>query len=40
VPVVNCGDNPPIAYNFNIHAKTLEQYEACIRGADRLQVRI
>jgi len=40
IPVVNCGDNPHIAYDFNIHAKTLEQYEECIFSADRLQVNI
>lgn len=40
VPVVNCGDNPHIAYDFNINPKNLEEYEACIFGADRLQVKV
>jgi hypothetical protein len=40
VPVVNCGDNPHIAYNFNLHARTLEQYAQWIREADRLPVQI
>lgn len=40
VPVVYCGDNPHIAYDFNIHAKTLEEYEGYILHADRLQVPI
>ena len=39
VPVVNCGDNPHIAYDFNIHAASLEEYERCIREADRLTVQ-
>ena len=40
VPVVNCGDNPHIAYAFNLHAETLPEYERCIREADRLSVDI
>ena len=40
VPAVNCGDNPHIAYDFNIHARTIEEYEGYIRNADRLQVTI
>ncbi|MDR3400884.1 MAG: hypothetical protein P4L99_00170 [Chthoniobacter sp.] len=40
VPVVFCGDNPHIAYDFNIHTRTLEEYEDCILRADQLQVRM
>lgn len=40
VSVVNCGDNPHIAYNFNIHARSLEEYDSYIRNADRLQISI
>ncbi len=40
VPVVNAGDNPHIAYPFNIHAQTVEEYDDLIRRADTLQVKI
>jgi hypothetical protein len=40
VPVVCCGDNPHIAYDFNIHARTREEYADVIRRADQLQVKI
>jgi len=40
VPVVNAGDNPHIAYDFNLHPRTLEEYAACIAHADSLQVDI
>ncbi len=38
IPVVNAGDNPHIAYPFNIHAASLDHYRDCIRQADRLEV--
>ncbi len=38
IPVVNAGDNPHIAYPFNIHAASLDHYRECIRRADRLDV--
>jgi hypothetical protein len=40
VPVVNAGDNPHIAYPFNIHAQTVEEYDDLIRHADSLSVKI
>ena len=40
VPVVNAGDNPHIQYDFNLHAKSVEEYEAYIANADRLSVTI
>ena len=40
VPVVNAGDNPHIAYPFNIHAQTVEEYDELIRHADALQLKI
>ena len=40
VPVVFCGDNPHIAYDFCLNAKTLEEYEQYIFTADRLRVSI
>lgn len=40
VPVVNAGDSPHAAYSFNLHPKTVEEYEHCIRTADRLDVKI
>ncbi|HYR59159.1 MAG TPA: hypothetical protein VEO95_11035, partial [Chthoniobacteraceae bacterium] len=40
VPVVNAGDNPHIAYPFNIHAQSIAQYDELIRRADSLDVPI
>lgn len=40
VPAVNAGDNPHIAYPFNIHAQTVEEYDDLIRRADTLSVKI
>jgi hypothetical protein len=40
VPVVNAGDNPHIAYPFNIHAQTVEEYNELIDHADSLKVKI
>lgn len=40
VPVVNAGDNPHIAYDFNIHPRTLEEYAHCIAHADSLKVNL
>ena len=40
IPVVNAGDNPHIAYPFNLHAASLDHYRECIRQADRLAVGI
>ena len=36
VPVVNAADNPHIAYPFNYHPTTLEEYADLIHRADRL----
>jgi hypothetical protein len=40
VPVVNCGDNPHISYDFNIHARSADEYAALIARSDRLKVKI
>jgi hypothetical protein len=40
VPVVNAGDNPHVSYGFNIHPKTVEEYEHCIRSANALNLEI
>ncbi len=39
VPVVNAGDNPHIEFGFNLHAKTLEEYERYIFSADALPLQ-
>jgi len=36
IPVVNAGDNPHIAYEFNYHPRTIEEYADLIARADRL----
>lgn len=36
VPVVNAGDNPHIAYTFNYHPKSLDEYAALIARAGSL----
>jgi hypothetical protein len=40
IPVVNAGDNPHIDYHFNIHPKTLSEYESYIYNADSLNLSI
>jgi hypothetical protein len=40
IPAVTAGDNPHTDYGFNFHPKTLAEYEALIRGADRLQIEM
>ncbi|MEO6847751.1 MAG: hypothetical protein ABI443_09330, partial [Chthoniobacterales bacterium] len=40
VPVVNAGDNPHSEYNFNFHAKTIEEYTQFIENADKLKIEI
>ncbi|MEO6054531.1 MAG: hypothetical protein ABIP97_11000 [Chthoniobacterales bacterium] len=40
VPVVNAGDSPHIDYDFNIHARTVEEYAAYIANADQLKLEI
>jgi len=40
VPVVNAGDNPHIAYEFNLHPRTQEEYLDCIQHADALKVKM
>lgn len=40
VPVVNGGDNLQIAYDFNIHAQTIEEFNECIDNAGNLPVKI
>lgn len=36
VPVMNAGLNPHIAYDFNFHPESLEQYEAWLLNLDKL----
>ncbi len=36
IPVVNAGDNPHIAYDFNFHPRTTDEYADLISRADRL----
>lgn len=38
VPVVNAGANPHMSYDFNLHPKSVVEYDECIRHADRLEV--
>jgi len=38
IPVVNAGDNRHIAYDFNHHPKTVEEYADLIARADRLTI--
>lgn len=40
IPVVNAGFNPHINYNFNLHARSREEYENLINRAGSLQVPI
>lgn len=40
VPVVNAGDNPHLAYAFNFHPKSLQEYEYLIKHADKLNAQI
>jgi hypothetical protein len=40
VPVVNAGDNPHIAYPFNFHPASVEEYNHYIETADRLRVEV
>jgi hypothetical protein len=40
IPVVNCGDNPHIGYDFNLHAGSREELEQFVMNADRLQIAI
>jgi len=40
VPVVNCGDNPHISYDFNIHARSTEEYADLIASSYRLRLDI
>ncbi|HSI10795.1 MAG TPA: hypothetical protein VK961_02070 [Chthoniobacter sp.] len=40
VPVVNAGENPHMAYDFNLHPQTVEEYLDCIAHADSLKVNI
>lgn len=37
IPVVNAGDNPHIAYDFNYHPGNVEEYADLIARADRLK---
>jgi hypothetical protein len=40
IPVVNAGDNQHIAYSFNLHARTIAEYESYIAHANALKVEI
>lgn len=37
VPVVNAGYNPRIAYSFNLHPRSVEEYERILLSLDRIQ---
>lgn len=39
IPTVNAADNPHIAYDFNYHPRTLEEYADLIARADQLECR-
>lgn len=36
IPVINAGFNPHIAYNFNYHPKTIEEYENLLKNVKQL----
>src|SRR6185437_13332553 len=36
IPVVNAGDNPHIAYDFNYHPRTIDEFDQLIAKADAL----
>ena len=38
IPVVNAGDNRHIAYDFNYHPRSVEEYSDLIARADRLTI--
>jgi hypothetical protein len=41
VPVINASpNNPHIAYDFNLHAKTIEEYRSMLLNLDRLTLKI
>jgi hypothetical protein len=40
LPVVNAGDNYHIAFNFNKHPRSIDEYRQCIHEADRLDLHI
>lgn len=41
VPVINCSvNNPHVAYEFNLHPRTVEEYSHLLRDLDHLQVNI
>ena len=40
IPVVNAGDNPHIAYSFNFHPSTIEEYSCLIATADKLKIDV
>lgn len=40
IPVINAAYNPHIAYNFNYHAKTIEEYKKLILNLNNLKCKI
>jgi hypothetical protein len=41
LPVINAStENPHIAYNFNIHPKTLEEYERILKSLESQEIKI
>lgn len=40
IPVINAAYNPHIAYNFNIHTKTLEEYKNVLLNLNNLDCKI
>jgi hypothetical protein len=40
IPVVTAADNPQVAYDFNLHAKSLEEYRSYLLNADKIKINI
>ncbi len=40
IPVINCAFNPHIAYNFNYHAKTIEEYKNVLLNLNNFEYKI
>jgi hypothetical protein len=40
IPVINCAFNPHIAYNFNYHVKTVEEYKNVLLNLNNFQCKI
>ncbi len=38
IPVINAGYNPHIAYNFNLHPKTIQEYDSILYHLDEVKI--